>query len=755
MNAKKPPQPGARPAAKPAARPAPARAQAPKVGGADAASTKAPLGHVICVVGGKGGIGKSVFAANLSVAMAHDSKKGPLIIDADPYSTGDINLILGVKTPKATGDGLIEGAVPDSKRLRDVVTPVNTGNPAAPLFALQLLSNLERLTEFDEKKIDLAINLVRKTFPLTIIDCGNSLSGASLKLLDHATMIMVPTNPEILVLNQTRKILDKLQAQLYSPDITKVVVNRFPANSPYNAKFLEQSLKRQVLGVIPDDQAAASAALAKGAPYFLLANQSQASKAVASLSRFIIEKRVLEQLSKAQKQPRPEKTEEAPSGDNVVEMKKVDLQGVKDPRSAFKLRVHAQLVDKMDLKKEELDRNLSEAKKAELRSKAQSIVAEVMNNEEHPWKSREESAKLMKEVLDEALALGPLEDYLSDKDISEVMVCRADLTYIEKGGKIQKAPTNFSSNAQLRQVIERIVNPIGRRIDEKSPYVDARLADGSRVHAIIPPLSIDGPMLTIRKFPNKRLGPDDLVKFGSMTPEMAAFLRAAVECHTNIVISGGTGSGKTTLLNVISGFIPANERILTVEDSAELQMAQEHVGRLEARPANIEGEGAVTIRDLVKQTLRMRPDRVVIGEVRSGEALDMLQAMNTGHDGSMATVHSNSPRDAIARLETLVMMAGMDLPVDAIRQQIAGAVHLIVQQSRLSDGSRKVTHITEVTGMQGDVVTMQDIFIFKKEGIDKNRKVVGRHMATGFMPKMVEKLEAMGIRLPKGIFKAA
>lgn len=745
MNAKKPPQTGTQPAARTAARSA-----------ATAVPAKAALGHVICVVGGKGGIGKSVFAANLAVAMAHDSKTGPLIIDADPFSSGDINLILGVKSPKTTGDGLIEGAVPDSKRLRDACTPVNTGSPAAPLFALQLLSNLERLPDIDEKKIDLAINLVRKTFPLIIVDCGNSLSGASLKLLDHATMIMVPTNPEILVLNQTRKILDKLQAQLYSPEITKIVVNRFPSSSPYNAKFLEQSLKRQVLGVIPDDQAAANAALSKGAPYFLLANQSPASKAIASLSRFIVEKRVLEQLSKAQKQLRPEKTEEPEaSGDNVVALKKVDLQGVKDPRSAFKLRVHAQLVDKMDLKKEELDRNLSEAKKAELRTKAQSIVAEVMNNEEHPWKAREESAKLMKEILDEALALGPLEDYLADPDISEVMVCRADLTYIEKAGKIQKAPTNFSSNAQLRQVIERIVNPIGRRIDEKSPYVDARLADGSRVHAIIPPLSIDGPMLTIRKFPNKRLGAEDLVKFGSMTPEMAAFLRAAVECHTNIVISGGTGSGKTTLLNVISSFIPANERILTVEDSAELQMQQEHVGRLEARPANIEGEGAVTIRDLVKQTLRMRPDRVVIGEVRSGEALDMLQAMNTGHDGSMATVHSNSPRDAIARLETLVMMAGMDLPVEAIRQQIAGAVHLIVQQSRLSDGSRKVTHITEVTGMQGDVVTMQDIFVFKKEGIDKNRKVVGRHMPTGFMPKMVEKLEAMGIRLPKGIFKAA
>ncbi len=725
---------------------------------ADITQMASSTGFIVAVIGGKGGIGKSVFAANLAVAMAMDSKKGPLIMDCDPNSSGDINLILGVKQPKAYGDLILEGKVPDSRRLLAMVSPVNTGNPQTPLYALQMLSNPEALLNIDTEKFDLALNLIQKTFPITIIDCGNDLTEGTMKILDHATLILVPTNPDILVLNQTRKLIDKIQSNLFPQEITKIIVNRFPANSMYNPKFIEQSLKRQVFGVIPEDPASASSALAKGAPYVLMSPGSAASKAVATLSRFIVDRRVLEQLARTQKPTRSKPVAEAPSADkdgNVIPLNKDIGKGVSDPRSAFKLRVHAQLVEKMDLKKEELDRNLSEEKKLELRSKAQSIVAEVLNNETHPWKAREESAQLMKEILDEALALGPLEDYLADKDISEIMVCRADLTYIEKNGRIQKAKTNFSSNVQLRQVIERIVNPIGRRIDEKSPYVDARLADGSRVHAIIPPLAIDGPMLTIRKFPSKRLGPEDLIKFGSMSPEMSAFLRAAVETHSNILISGGTGSGKTTLLNVMSSFIPANERILTVEDSAELQMQQEHVGRLESRPANIEGTGAVSIRDLVKQTLRMRPDRIVIGEVRGGEALDMLQAMNTGHDGSMATVHSNNPRDAMARLETLVMMAGMDLPVEAIRQQIAGAVHLVVQQSRLSDGSRKVTHITEITGMQGDVITMQDIFIFKKEGIDKNRKVIGRHMATGFMPKMVEKMEALGIKLPKGIFKAA
>ena len=332
------------------------------------------------------------------------------------------------------------------------------------------------------------------------------------------------------------------------------------------------------------------------------------------------------------------------------------------------------------------------------------------------------------------------------------MVNRKDQIYIERKGKLVLSNTNFSGTAQLLAVIERIVTSVGRRIDEKQPYVDARLPDGSRVHAIIPPLAVQGPMLTIRKFSKSRLTYKDLVKYGSMTEEMADFLRSCIEARLNMVISGGTGSGKTTLLNILGGFIPASERIITIEDSAELQLPQDHWGRLETRPANMEGKGEVSIRDLVRNSLRMRPDRIIIGECRAGEALDMLQAMNTGHDGSMTTVHSNTPRDAIARLETLCMMAGMDLPAKAIREQIASAVNLIVQQSRLADGSRKVTSITEVIGMQGDVVTMQEIFTFKRTGMDKDRKVIGKYVATGFIPKFIDDLEQQGIKIPRGIF---
>ena len=360
--------------------------------------------------------------------------------------------------------------------------------------------------------------------------------------------------------------------------------------------------------------------------------------------------------------------------------------------------------------------------------------------------------QIIKEVLDEALGLGPLEDLLALDTVSEIMVNGYDKIFIEKSGKIQLSKIHFTSNIQLRNVIERIVSPLGRRIDEKTPYVDARLPDGSRVNAIIEPLAIDGPALTIRKFRKDEFGVDQYVHYKSATKQMMDFLKLSVAHGKNVIISGGTGSGKTTLLNCMSTFIPVDERIITVEDAAELQLKQEHVVRLETRPANMEGTGAITIRDLVRNSLRMRPDRIVVGECRDGAALDMLSAMNTGHDGSMTTVHANNPKEAIARLETLCMMAGMDLPVMAIREQIAGAVDLIVQISRLSDGSRKVMNITEVQGIQGDRVTMQDVFSFKESGYDKNRKVVGKFLSQGLIPKFVQDLKERGITIPKDLF---
>ena len=363
-------------------------------------------------------------------------------------------------------------------------------------------------------------------------------------------------------------------------------------------------------------------------------------------------------------------------------------------------------------------------------------------------------AHLFKDVLNELFGFGPIQTLLDDPDISEVMVNGPKSVYVERKGILTKTPVIFEDNDHVLRIIERIITPLGRRVDADSPTVDARLPDGSRVNAIVLPVAIDGPSITIRKFSKDKLTVAQLIDFGSLTEGMAKFLRACVLARLNIVISGGTGSGKTTLLNVMSSFIPEDERIVTIEDAAELQLQQDHIVRLETKPANAEGTGGVTIRDLVRNSLRMRPDRIVIGEVRGGEALDMLQAMNTGHDGSLTTVHSNSPRDAISRLETLVLMAGMDLPIKVVRQQVASAIDLIVQQTRLKDGSRKIVAISEVAGMEGDTIVLSDIFKFEQVGVDENKKILGEMKPTGIRPVFGPRLEAAGFKLSAEVFGA-
>jgi pilus assembly protein CpaF len=417
----------------------------------------------------------------------------------------------------------------------------------------------------------------------------------------------------------------------------------------------------------------------------------------------------------------------------------------------LKQEIHRQLLDELDLK----NIDLSKLKTAEVKYKATGVINSIISKlkSENILDAHINEADLLKDIIDEALGLGPLEPLLADSTISEVMVNAKDQIYIERTGRLEKTHLRFSSDRAILNVIERIVSPIGRRIDESSPTVDARLKDGSRVHVIIPPLAIKGPTITIRKFSKVPYAIDDLIRFGSLTEKMSEFLKIAIKTRKNIIVSGGTGSGKTTLLDVLSNFIPEDERILTIEDAAELKLNQPHVVALEARPANIESRGAISIRELVRNALRMRPDRIIVGECRGGEALDMLQAMNTGHDGSLTTLHANSPRDALSRLETMVLMSGMELPVKAIREQIRSAIDLIVQQTRFKDGARRISAISEVQGMEGDTIVLQDIFLFETGEIDRDGKITGRFKSTGFVPKFVEELRAHRIDVPQEIFQ--
>jgi pilus assembly protein CpaF len=713
-------------------------------------------GHVISVIGGKGGVGKSVFAANLALAFLKEFNLKPLLVDQDFNACGDQSVILGMRPPK----GLLEALQNTGPFDQAAMIKLAAQHPSG-MHYLSAPATLAQAKTISPDVLGKLYKAMPNVYPLTVIDCGSTIDAYTIKAMEFSTLILLVTNPDILVMHQTRRMLTEIVEALFPLEMIEVILNRYSQNAAVAPATIQKNLNKAVYAAIPEDAASHAAALTAGKPLLLAAPSAPSSRAMHELVRKMQQTQLLQKLSALKKPSRAQlaASQKPAAGAAAGAAKEKEQAGPRipgqvevttDPWQALKLRVHKELVEKIDFKKE--GNNSAAAK--QLREKCRAAVVDILNNEDtnSVAPTRDDLQQLVKEILDEALGFGPLEDLLADDLVTEIMVNSSSQIYIEKAGKPQLSKTVFSSNQQLMNVIERIVMPLGRRIDEKSPYVDARLPDGSRVHAIIPPLAIRGPTLTIRKFPKERKTWQDLVNYGSITPEIADFLRLCIESRLNIIVSGGTGSGKTTLLNVLSNFIPATERIITVEDSAELQLGQDHVVRLETRPSNIEGEGEVTIRDLVKQTLRMRPDRIIVGECRAGEALDMLQAMNTGHDGSLTTIHSNTPRDCVARLETLIMMAGMNLPVKAIREQISSAVHLIVQQSRLSDGSRKVIYITEVVGIQGETVSLQDVFLFKQEGLDKRRKVQGRFVATGFIPKFVEQIEAKGLKIPRSLF---
>ena len=701
-----------------------------------------PQCHIIAVLGGKGGVGKSVFAANLTAAFTLELRTATLLIDCDSKSVGDQNIITGIKPIKTLRELANSTQSLNSMPIQQIVTQHASG-----FSYVGAVRGPEEILNVASDNLSKLIEYFSRSFKYIIVDLGNDIGPMQSTVLHVATAITLISTPEILVVQQTQRLINELLTQTYPKEMFQLILNKYN-NAGLSPQVIGQHLGLAPVTLIPSDETTTAASLASSKPFVINNPKSPLSTAYFEVVRKLTGG-ILQKLKTIQK-PKPSPQNEVTlinnsAGGNTPQA------GVYDAKTLLKLRVHSELIRTIDLKKILAEAGDSEAKEKELRAKTQRDISQIVDKEA-PDLNREERQKLVKDVLEEALGLGPLEDMLADPNISEIMVNGSNKIFIEKSGKVQLSGIKFTSNDHLRRIIERIVTPLGRQINTASPYVDARLKDGSRVNAIIEPLAIDGPALTIRKFKKGGIDSQKYIDYGSATKNMLEFLKISVEYGYNIVISGGTGSGKTSLLNMISQYIPAHERVITVEDAAELQMMQEHVVRLETRPPSMEGSNAVTIRDLIKNALRMRPDRIVVGETRDGAALDMLQAMNTGHDGSMTTTHANSPRECLARLETLVMMSGLDLPVRAIREQIAGAIDLIVQIVRMPDGSRKIVSITEVAGMQGDIITLAEIFKFKETGFDKNRKIIGQFQSTGTVPSFVQEIKDKGGHIPMEIF---
>ncbi len=672
---------------------------------------------VVVLISVKGGSGASTLAVSLSEAL---QRKGPVtLVDGDVMGRRNIAVLT------------------DSVRALDAMRTsenVSVARPAAGLTIVEMSPSFDAGFTIKMSDVEVLARGICDESRYVILDANQPFSGAVRPFAVRASKFFVIAEPTLLGAACTRAMLTELTKFGISRSLIEIVLN----GRSGQAEIARGDFEKVVGGGIVAE--------------FPLASDRRYKKTMEAFVGYVADLAASQELLKMAPSGRAagdRRSGEGRRGDGSTGPTTVDrsvesaeLRTKRDARDRLKADVHEALATKLDMV---VASRASDADRlAELRGQVSSTVMEILQDRTDLG-TAEEVVKLRQEIVDEALGFGPLEDLLRDPNVSEIMVNGCENVYVERGGKLERSVKRFTNNAQLRLVIERMIAPIGRRIDESSPLVDARLADGSRVNAVIEPLAIDGPTLTIRRFGSRRLAMEDLVRLGAVSENVVEFLRAIVEARLNIVISGGTGSGKTTFLNILSGYIPQGERIVTIEDAAELRLDQEHVVRLEARPANLQGKGEVQIRDLMKNALRMRPDRIIVGECRSGEALDMLQAMNTGHDGSLTTAHANTARDALSRIETMVLMAGFELPIKAIREQVSSAIDIIVQISRLRDGSRKVMSITEVVGMEGDIITLQDLMLFREQGLDKLGKVVGTFEFTGVQPYCIKRFEELGI----------
>ncbi len=712
----------------------------------------------IVIFSTKGGVGKTLLATNIAACFAKDQGKRVCLIDLDMKAVGDMARMLDLNPQMSMAD-LINHLKkqPEKFRKEDFLFRSSLG-----IDFLPAILKPQQSVYVEAGMIKNVFSLLSKDYDFIVVDAGNSFSDVLVAALNQANLILLVVTPDILSIYQTKWVLDTLQFLHLPLAMTRVILNRAESAASISWQEVKVSLPADIIAHISSEGRIVGQAVNRGAPVVIDSPKAKVSLDIKKLSALLaaqdnlfMEHKEISQLRL--KEAALEKEKDFWLKEGLVEpLVEPDIRDERDEIIQLKRRIHNRLIDELRLKSLDL-KVFSDAKKTkELRSRAEMTITNLLAEEAGSFiSSPDVRKKLVKEILDEALGLGPLEDLIADPELTDIMVNNKDEIYVERRGKIELTSKKFISNEQVKTVIERIIAPIGRRIDESTPMVDARLFDGSRVNAIIPPLALTGPSLTIRKFRKEKLKIQDLINFNTLAPAMADFIRACVISRKNMIVSGGTGSGKTTVLNVLSGFIPENERIITIEDAAELKLSQEHWIRLESRPPNIEGKGAVTIRDLFRNTLRMRPDRIIIGECRGSEILDMLQAMNTGHDGSMTTIHANSTHDVLSRLDSMILMSGVELPIRAIREMVASAIDIIVHTARLSDGTRKIIQVTEIAGMKNETqLDLQDIFMFKQSGVDTQRNVLGEFRATGYAPSFLGEIKIKGIPLPEDIFTA-
>lgn len=715
------------------------------------------MAKIIVIFSTKGGVGKTLIAANLAVSLAAAGKR-VCAIDLDTQVVGDMAHILGL-SPKMCMADLMSflKKQPQLTKKQDFIIKTN-------YYGMDFLTGVlkpQQSGHLFAEKIPEIFALLDKDYDYIVVDAGKSFSDIFLAVLNQANSILLVATPDVLSIYQTKLALDTLQFLHFPLSMIKLILNRAESLSSISWQEIRVNLPVDIIEKIPSEGKIVNRAVNQRIPVVIDSQRSKITQAFSELAETLITgKGIFVERQNIDQIRMEEAVAEKPGlfwekQDLTESVLEPDIAEEKDEILILKRRIHNRLLETMNIKKIDLNVFTDRRKAKELKDEVEATVSNLLVEEAGSFiPSQEVRKRLIKEILDEALGLGVLEDLLADPEITDIMVNNKDEVYVERHGKLELTKKRFISNDQVRTIIERIIAPIGRRIDESVPMVDARLADGSRVNAIISPLSLTGPTLTIRKFRKERYKVSDLIELDTLTVAMADFIKACVLCRKNIIVSGGTGSGKTTVLNALSEFIPEGERIITLEDAAELKLNQRHWVRLESRPPNIEGKGALSIRDLFRNSLRMRPDRIIVGECRGSESLDMLQAMNTGHDGSMTTVHANSTSDVLSRLDSMILMSGVELPVRVIREMVASAINVIVHTARLSDGKRKVLGIAEVAGMKDEMhINLNNIFVFKQTGLGPHGEILGYFTATGYKPTFLDEIRVRGVDIPDDLFK--